>query len=124
MTEQHDPNSKTQRQGAAAETVTPESLAIKRAEQELRVTWKDGRQSVYPAYRLRKTCPCATCRTERERDTGTLLPILKTSPDEIKLAGAKLVGSYAIQLFWSDGHDAGIYDFKYLRSLDNNETPG
>ena len=30
---------------------------------------------------------------------------------------AKLVGNYAIQFTWSDGHNTGIFDFRFLRSL-------
>jgi DUF971 family protein len=31
---------------------------------------------------------------------------------------AELVGNYAIRFRWSDGHDTGIFDFRFLRSLD------
>ncbi len=30
---------------------------------------------------------------------------------------AELVGRYALQIFWSDGHSTGIYSFHYLREL-------
>ncbi len=101
-----------------ADQTTPADLKLKRAEQELRITWKDGRTSVYSAAKLRQNCPCATCRTEREKQSATALTILKRSPEDLKLVNAQLVGHYAIQLFWSDGHDTGIFDFRYLRSLD------
>lgn len=101
------------------EQTTPTALKVKRAEQELRVTWRDGHESVLPAVALRKSCPCATCRTEREKQTRELLPVLKQAPSgPIELSGARLVGTYAIQLIWSDGHDTGIYDYKYLRAMD------
>lgn len=116
MTE--DPDSVTGGASFAADQTTPADLKLKRAEQELRITWKDGRTSVYSAAKLRKNCPCATCRTEREKQSATALTILKRSPEDLKLVDAQLVGHYAIQLFWSDGHDTGIFDFRYLRSLD------
>ncbi len=100
------------------EAITPDELKLKREEQTLHIRWRDGRLSVYPAVMLRRQCPCATCRTERDQKKTELLPILKSDPGQIKLANAKLVGTYAIQLIWSDGHDAGIFDYKYLRSLD------
>ncbi|MCH8301460.1 MAG: DUF971 domain-containing protein [Proteobacteria bacterium] len=107
----------------ATEQITPVDLKLKRAEQELRITWKDGRGSVYPAAALRKACPCATCRTEREKQAGELLPILKSAPaEDLALVNAQLVGNYALQLFWSDGHDTGIFDYKYLRALDSGST--
>jgi DUF971 family protein len=30
---------------------------------------------------------------------------------------AELVGRYALQIFWNDGHSSGIYAFDYLRRL-------
>jgi DUF971 family protein len=27
------------------------------------------------------------------------------------------VGRYALQIVWFDGHDTGLYSYKYLRSL-------
>ena len=103
------------------EQATPTDLKVKLAEQELRISWRDGRASVFSAPVLRKQCPCATCRQEREKQSQTLLPVLKQAPtSDLKLTSAQLVGNYAIQLIWSDGHSTGIYDYKYLRSLDRD----
>jgi DUF971 family protein len=30
---------------------------------------------------------------------------------------ANLVGNYAMQIEWSDGHGSGIYSFEYLREI-------
>lgn len=96
---------------------SPADLKIKLKSQELRITWRDGEVVSYPLAYLRGQCPCATCRTEREKKT--LLPILSIDPSQqIRVVDAKLMGSYAIQLVWSDGHDTGIFDYTYLRSLD------
>jgi DUF971 family protein len=35
----------------------------------------------------------------------------------LKPERAEVVGRYALQIFWSDGHSTGIYAFDYLRSL-------
>jgi DUF971 family protein len=34
-----------------------------------------------------------------------------------ELVGLDLVGGYALQPRWSDGHSTGIYSFTYLRRL-------
>ena len=34
-----------------------------------------------------------------------------------RLTNAKTVGRYAVQLFWSDGHNTGIYSFDHLRDI-------
>jgi DUF971 family protein len=110
-----------------ADRVTPVDVKVRRAQGQVIVAWKDGRTTAFDTLTLRKHCPCAGCRTERERSSPTteLFPILKKDPGlgPPHLIGAKLVGSYAIQLIWADGHDTGIYDFRYLRSLDSLAGP-
>ena len=101
---------------------TPANLELRRKSQELRITWRDGAETVFPLAFLRRHCPCATCRTDRDRKT--LLPILAIDPSrKIEVTDAKMMGNYAIQLTWSDGHDTGIFDYPYLRSLEAKLEP-
>ncbi|MCH7703141.1 MAG: DUF971 domain-containing protein [Planctomycetes bacterium] len=103
----------------SSEPVVPSDLKVKLAEQRLHVTWADGSQCVYDLAVLRRHCPCATCRIEREQrsDSPGSLTILKADPRNLRTTGAKLVGRYAIQFEWSDGHNTGIFDFRFLRTL-------
>jgi DUF971 family protein len=83
------------------------------------IAWEDGLQSELPLRFLRKYCPCAGCQGERDLLGRTLLPIARTTYDgPITATGAELVGNYALRIDWSDGHNAGIYTFAYLRQLD------
>lgn len=100
------------------DTTTPKDLKVRIKEQRLIVEWKDGSQSDYSLDELRRYCPCATCRTEREKREDNPLVILKSDPTGVRVTHAQFVGTYAIQFFWSDGHNTGIFDFRYLRSLD------
>jgi DUF971 family protein len=36
---------------------------------------------------------------------------------KLKPLRAELVGRYALQVFWNDGHSSGIYAFDHLRDL-------
>lgn len=103
----------------ASSSTTPTDLKLRLSEQCLVVTWADGAVSELQAPLLRQSCPCASCRTERSKEDQNRSPlrILKADPGKIRLNSAELVGRYAIRLVWSDGHDSGIYDFRYLRSL-------
>jgi len=95
----------------------------------LHIKWADGIESDFPLVYLRKRCPCATCRTERQAAPspsagsgigGGSIPlnILPMGVDRAAtFVDAKLVGRYAIQVTWGDGHSTGIYDFKYLRLI-------
>ena len=82
----------------------------------LAIVWDDGHESVYKIDFLRKCCPCATCRNT----TSTINPVtIQTSkdiiPENIQIKEAQVVGRYALQFTWSDGHHEGIYSFDYLR---------
>ncbi|UCF34689.1 MAG: DUF971 domain-containing protein [Phycisphaerales bacterium] len=112
----------TRAQGTAPndDSAKPVDLKVKLAEQKLIVDWTDGRHSEYSLAMLRRHCLCAQCRTEREAQKNNPLTVLKTDPAGVRVTSASLVGSYAIAFQWSDGHDTGIYDFRYLRSLDDS----
>ena len=55
---------------------------------------------------------------DQESQKKTLLKILPGNfAGDIKVVKAELVGNYAIQMEWSDGHGSGIYSFQYLRDI-------
>lgn len=108
---------------AARDRVTPQDIKLKREEGCLSVTWKDGHTSNFDLAFLRKNCPCAACNAEREKQAKSteLFPILKSDPGTgpPRAVGANLIGNYALQIRWSDGHDTGMYDFRTLRAFDD-----
>jgi len=106
--------------GPRDDSTMPRDLKVKISEQKLVIDWMDGGHSEIAMGRLRAVCPCATCRTDREAQTDNPLRILKNDPAGLRVVNARLVGNYAIQFDWSDGHNTGIFDFRFLRSLDSN----
>jgi len=96
----------------------PVELTIDRAGGAFRIRWQDGEVSVHPLSWLRENCPCATCVEQRLDDAdGLESGIMKLNlPPSYEVTDATLVGNYAIQLEWADGHAAGIYAFSALRS--------
>ena len=44
-------------------------------------------------------------------------PDVSYSDKSFMLAGFQIVGGYAVQPRWADGHDTGLYSFTYLRRL-------
>ncbi len=107
---------------ASPDSSVPRHLKVMIAEQRLLIDWKDGAHSEFSMAELRKACPCATCRTEREKQHDNPLYILKSDPTDVVVTTARLVGNYAIQFDWSDGHNTGIFDFRMLRSLKCSRT--
>ena len=83
------------------------------------ITWADERVCQYKAAALRRSCPCAQCVNEW---TGKRMLRPEMISDELQIADISLVGRYAINFRWSDGHDTGIYSFRYLRELCENSS--
>jgi DUF971 family protein len=86
----------------------------------LSVEWADGRRSFFPIAYLRRMSPSADARDLRERMAANPLTVLPASPSSGPLTAvdAELVGRYAIRIRFSDGHDTGIFSWRYLRQLD------
>jgi DUF971 family protein len=84
---------------------------------ELAISWNDGSESYLDLQFLRRACPCAACGGEPDVLGNTLRPNVSYSDDSFDLAGFQLVGGYALQLNWRDGHNTGIYSFQYLRRI-------
>jgi len=80
----------------------------------LAIKWGDGRQCTYRASELRRACPCAQCVNEW---TGERVLKPESIDEELSIADMSIVGRYALNFRWSDGHETGIYSFKYLREL-------
>ena len=81
---------------------------------ELRITWGDGEQCSYRASDLRRACPCAQCVNEW---TGQRVLRPEDVSEELAIGDISVVGRYALNFRWSDGHETGIYSFRYLRQL-------
>jgi DUF971 family protein len=85
----------------------------------LRITWADDRECRYKSVDLRRSCPCAQCVNEW---TGERVLKPESIAEEIEISDLSLVGRYAINFRWSDGHETGIYSFRYLRELCDREN--
>ena len=85
---------------------------------ELAIVWDDGREDYYPLEALRRACPCAMCKGEKDI-LGNLHkgPERPLTPRSFQTTGRRLVGGYALQIDWADGHNDGIYSFETLRRL-------
>jgi DUF971 family protein len=97
----------------AGSTVPPVAdVEVRRAE-GLTVTWEDGVAATFGLEELRRNCPCATCRTWRDR--GEDAWPRPGSPDTLAVTDAELVGGWGISFVWNDGHSTGIYPWESLR---------
>lgn len=85
--------------------------------EELAIQWSDGVESYLPLEQLRRACPCAACGGEPDVLGNLARPDVSYSDKSFMLTGFQIVGGYAVQPRWGDGHDTGLYSFTYLRRL-------
>lgn len=101
----------------------PEHIAISKSK-GITIDWKDGHASTYGLVYLRDKCPCATCTGAHgtpprqpeaaQPQANTPFPMFKPA---LKMLNAEPVGAYAVRIYWSDGHNTGIYSYDHLRSI-------
>ena len=83
--------------------------------------WEDGHHSEYPLAGLRAACPCAECRGGHAGmgapGSPDMLEIPLRPAQSAELVSLEMVGNYALQPLWKDGHGYGIFSWSYLRAL-------
>lgn len=87
---------------------------VEETDSQLLIKWSDGKENTYNAAYLRKSCPCAGCINEW---TGEKIFKPDLVADDLSFSAISIVGRYALNFHFSDGHETGIYSFQYLRNL-------
>ncbi|MEO8351681.1 MAG: DUF971 domain-containing protein [Chthoniobacteraceae bacterium] len=83
----------------------------------LAIAWSDGTESFIDLEVLRRACPCAVCGGEPDVLGNIDRPEVHYTPGSFELKGFAVVGGYALQPTWGDGHGTGLYSFPILRRL-------
>lgn len=94
---------------------TIETIAVVGA--ELAIAWSDGGETYLSLELLRRACPCAGCQGEPDALGRVDRPEVDYGERSFQLVRYEVVGGYALQMHWADGHGTGIYTFDYLSSL-------
>jgi DUF971 family protein len=80
------------------------------------IVWEDGHESYYPLEYLRRRCPCAHCAGEPDLFGRMSRPTPQALTDRsFEIHALQMVGNYALQPHWADGHVWGIWTFERLR---------
>jgi DUF971 family protein len=102
--------------GSTPQSIRPTALR-KEGEDFLVIEWSDGKTCKYSWQQLRKECPCASCREERNQPPNPFRILKPSELVPLKPLSVTPVGYYAYKITWSDGHDTGLYTLEYLREL-------
>jgi len=84
----------------------------------IHLKFDDGFEADVSLQELRDNCPCWSCKGE-ELLLHKYEPPGKTPLTEsgYRLEKVLPAGNYAVQLFWQDGHDTGIYSWDYFKKI-------
>jgi len=99
----------------------PTNITLNKQENHLDIVWNiDEKTCIYPLDHLREACPCVECRgghqyMGRQHEPDNLLELKPARSYKIK--EIHMVGNYALQPVWDDGHQTGIYTWDYLWRL-------
>ena len=91
---------------------TPIEIKLRRQSRLLAVSFDDGAHFDLPYEFLRVHSPSAEVKGH-----GPGQETLVLGKQEVGLRAIEPVGQYAVRLIFDDGHDSGLYSWKYLYEL-------
>ena len=90
----------------------PLEIKLRRATRVLEVTFEDGSRFELPFEYLRVHSPSAEVKGH-----GPGQEVLVLGKEGVGVRAIEPVGQYAVKLVFDDGHDTGLYTWKYLYEL-------
>lgn len=95
---------------------TPTLIELHQKSRVLEIAFSDGKHFSLPYEFLRVYSPSAEVRGH-----GPGQETLQVGKKNVEITAAEPVGTYAMQLVFSDGHDSGLYSWEYLHSMGINQ---
>ena len=90
----------------------PIEIKLRRALRRLEVTFEDGSRFELPFEYLRVHSPSAEVKGHAPGQETLVL-----GKEAVEIRAIEPVGQYAVKLVFDDGHDTGLYTWKYLYEL-------
>lgn len=91
---------------------SPTEIQLHKKSRILEISYSDGARFHLPCEYLRVYSPSAEVRGHSPAEAK-----LQLGKEEVRITDLKQIGSYAVKLFFDDGHDSGLYDWRYLYKL-------
>jgi len=95
--------------GSDKNTPLPTEIKLHQKSRVLEIAFADGKSFSLPCEFLRVYSPSAEVRGH-----GPGQEVLQVGKKDVEISKIEPVGTYAIQLFFSDGHDTGIFSWDLL----------
>lgn len=90
----------------------PTDIKLRLKARLLEVAFPDGRRFDLPFEYLRVYSPSAEVKGH-----GAGQEVLQFGKENVAIKAVEPIGQYAVRLIFDDGHDSGLYTWKYLYEL-------
>jgi DUF971 family protein len=90
----------------------PVELRLRSVSKVLEVSFTEAERYALPFEYLRVNSPSAEVQGH-----GPGQAVLVLGKEQVQITAVEPVGNYAVRLVFDDGHDSGLYTWKYLREL-------
>jgi DUF971 family protein len=97
-------------------TPSPTEIKLHQKSRVLEIAFADGERFSLPFEFLRVYSPSAEVRGH-----GPGQEVLQVGKQNVDITAIEPVGSYAVQLVFSDGHDSGLYSWDTLYDMGANQ---
>lgn len=94
----------------------PTEIKLHQQSRRLEIAFADGKRFEFSCEFLRVHSPSAEVRGH-----GPGQEVLQVGKQDVEITRIEPVGSYAVALVFSDGHDSGIYSWDYFYDLGINQ---
>jgi DUF971 family protein len=95
----------------------PLEIKLRTRSRVLEVVYEDGARYLLPFEYLRVHSPSAEVKGH-----GPGQEVLVLGKQNVGIKAVEQIGQYAVKLVFDDGHDTGLYSWKYLRELGEKQT--
>jgi DUF971 family protein len=90
----------------------PTVIRLHKRSRYLEISFSDGARFRLPCEYLRVYSPSAEVRGHTPEQAK-----LQVGKEDVNIEDLQQVGSYAVKIFFDDGHSSGLYDWRYLYKL-------
>ena len=90
----------------------PTEIKLHQKSRELEIIFDDGKQFRFSCELLRVYSPSAEVRGH-----GPGQEVLQVGKKNVDITAIEPVGTYAVKLVFSDGHDTGLYSWDFFHDL-------
>ena len=98
-----------------ATTPTPSEIKFHKKSKLLEIIFDDNTECMLSSEFLRVYSPSAEVQGHAPEQA-----VLQVGKENVSIDNIEPVGNYAIKIFFSDGHDTGLYSWQYLHMLAKN----